>query len=70
MLNKPAERLNEQTAHSVIQMPESRLGDDYATRIESRTIEQTTRIETVAAQLKSWREELLQSEKPSISHHV
>jgi hypothetical protein len=41
MLNKPAERLNEQTAHSVIQMPESRLGDDYTTRIESRTIEQT-----------------------------
>jgi hypothetical protein len=33
VLNKLAERLNEQAAHSVIQMPESRLGDDYATRI-------------------------------------
>ena len=70
MLNKPAERLNEQAAHSVTQMPESRLGDNFAARIESQTVEQTTRIETVAAQLKSWREELLQSEKPSISHHV
>jgi hypothetical protein len=70
VLNKLAERLNEQAAHSVIQMPESRLGDDYATRIESRTIEQTTRIETVAAQLKSWREEILQQQKQSISIHV
>jgi hypothetical protein len=57
-------------------MPESRLGDNFAARIESQTVEQTTRIETVAAQLKSWREELLQSRSrpflimfnPIISH--
>jgi hypothetical protein len=53
MLNKLAERLNEQAAHSVPQMPESRLGYNFAARIESQTVEQTTRIETVAAQLKS-----------------
>lgn len=70
MLNKLAERLNEQAAYSFTQMPESRLDDNFSARIESQTIEQTTRIETVAAQLKSWQEELLQSEKPSISHHV
>ena len=70
VLNKLAERLNEQAAHSVIQIPESRVGDDYAARVESRAIEQTTRIETVAAQLKSWREEILQQQKQSISIHV
>ena len=70
VLNKLAERLNEQAAHSVIQMPESRLGDDYAAKVEARSIEQTTRIETVAAQLKNWREELLQQQRQSISHHV
>ena len=70
VLNKLAERLNEQAAYSVIQMPESRLGDDYATKVEARSIEQTTRIETVAAQLKNWREELLQQQRQSISYHV
>jgi hypothetical protein len=70
VLNKLAERLNEQAAHSVIQMPESRLGDDYAAKVEARSIEQTTRIETVAAQLKNWREELLQQQRQSISYHV
>jgi hypothetical protein len=51
-------------------MPESRLDDNFAARIESQTVEQTTRIETVAAQLKSWREEILQQQKQSISIHV
>lgn len=70
VLNKLGERLNEHAAHSVMQLPETQLGDDYAARIESRTMEQTTQIETVAAELQSWRDELLQQQTQSISHHV
>jgi hypothetical protein len=33
-------------------------------------IEQTSRIERVAEQLKTWRDELLQQRKQSISNHV
>jgi len=70
VLNKLVERLNEHAAHSVIQLPETQLGDRYAARIESRAIEQIGGIETVAAQLKSWREEILQQQKQNVSHHV
>jgi len=70
VLNKLAERLDTHAAHSVMQLPETRLGDDYAAKVAARNIEQTSQIETVAAQLKHWREELLQQQRQSISYHV
>ena len=63
VLKKYAERLNEQAAHSVIQMPESRLGADYAARIQSQTIGQISQIEAVAAQLTNWLDEIIQPQK-------
>jgi hypothetical protein len=54
----------------VTELPHTQLGDNYAAHIEARTIEQTTRIEAVAAQLQSWRDELLQQQEQSISNHV
>lgn len=70
VLKKYAERLNEQAAHSMIQMPESRLGVDYAARIQSQTIGQIGQIETVAAQVKNWRDEIFQQADQTNSHHV
>jgi hypothetical protein len=70
VLSKLGERLNTEAAHSVIQLPETRLGDDYAARIEARAIEKTTHIETVAAQLKNWRDELLEQRRHCVAHHV
>ena len=70
VLKKLGERLNEHAAHSVMQLPETRLGDDHAARIEARAIQQTTHIETVAEQLKNWRDELLQERRQCVSHHV
>ena len=58
-----AERLNEQATHSVIQMPESRLGTDYAMRIQSQTIGQISHIEAVAAQLTNWLDEIIQPQQ-------
>ena len=70
VLKKLGERLNEHAAHSVIQLPDTRLGDDYAARIEARAIEQTSHIDVVAEQLKHWREELLQERRQCVSNHV
>jgi len=70
VLKKYAERLNEQAAHSMIQMPESRLGVDYAARIQSQTIGQIGQIETVAAQVENWRDEIFQQADQTNSRHV
>ena len=70
VLNKLAQRLDTHAVHSVMQLPETPLGDDYAAKVAARNIEQTSQIETVAAQLKHWREELLQQQRQSISYHV
>ena len=70
VLTKLGERLNTHAEHSVMQLSESQLGAHYAGRIEVVAIEQTTRIEAVAAQLRNWRDELLQQEGQYVSHHV
>jgi hypothetical protein len=70
VLKKLGEHFNEHAAHSVTELPHTQLGDNYAAHIEARTIEQTSHIETVAAQLQSWRDELLQQQEQSISIHV
>lgn len=59
VLTKLGERLNTHAEHSVLQLAESPAGAHQAGRIEVSAIEQTTRIEAVAAQLKNWREEML-----------
>jgi len=60
VLKKLGERLNERATHSLIQLPDTQLGDHSAGRIEVRAIEQVTQIRTVTAQLEQWGDELLQ----------
>jgi hypothetical protein len=70
VLKKLGERITTDATHSVLQMPNSHLGSRYAGRIGVNAIEQTSRIERVAEQLKNWRDELIQQRKQSISNHV
>jgi len=70
VLNKLGERLNSHAEHSVMQLAESPLGAHYAGHIEVGAIEQTTRIEAVATQLKHWRAELLEQRRQCVGHHV
>ncbi len=70
VLKKLGERINNDATHSKLLMPESQLGGHYAAQVEIKSIEQTTRIETVAMQLKNWRDELLQQQTQSISNRV
>jgi hypothetical protein len=58
VLTKFGERLNIEAAYSITQLPETQLGAHYAGSIGMQTIEQTSRIETVTAQLKNWHDEL------------
>jgi hypothetical protein len=64
------QRLDDQAAHSVMQLPNTELGDQYAEQIEARTIEQTSHIEKVSMQLQNWREELLQQQKQQVVQSV
>ena len=70
VLKKLGKRLNEHRAHSITQLPDTQFGDQYAARIEARSIEQATRIQTVSAQLEQWRDELRQERRQCVSHRV
>jgi hypothetical protein len=59
-LTKLGQRLHDEAAHSVVQLPETPLGAHYARNIDLRANEQISRIQTVVTQLKNWRQELLE----------
>jgi hypothetical protein len=64
------QRLNDHAAHSVKELPDTELGDRYATHIEAQTTEQTSQIGKVSIQLQNWREELLQQQQQRVAHRV
>ena len=70
VLKMLGQRLDNHAAHSVMQLPETELGDRYAAHIEAQTIEQTSHIEKVSMQLQNWRDELLQQQKKQIAQSV
>jgi hypothetical protein len=70
VLKRLEDRIDKHANHSLMQLPDRRLGDDYAARIEWQTIEQIARLKTVMAQLESWRDELLQQNRQCVTHHV
>src|SRR5205807_1349988 len=70
VLKKLGERIDDHGTHSLMQLPDTRLGDDYGARIEWQTIEQIARLKTVMAQLESWRDELRQERRQCVTHHV
>ena len=70
VLKKLEERIDNHATHSTMQVPDTRLGEDYSARIESQTIEQIARVKTVMAQLESWRDELKQETRQRVTEHV
>lgn len=63
-------RLNEQAGESILQLPETDLGDRYAAHIEARTVEQSSHIEKVITQLQNWREEMSEQQTKQITQSV
>ena len=70
VLKKLGEHINTRAGDSALDLSESPRGTHQAGRIETAAIEQTTRIEAVATQLKQWRDELGQERRQCVSHHV
>ena len=70
VLKKYGDHINHKAVNAAIELSDSQLHDRQAGRLEVQTIEQITRVKTVAAQLETWRNELLQQERPCVSHHV
>jgi len=70
VLNRLSQRIGNDAAERVMRLPESRFGDQHATKIEAQTMEQTSRISAVIAQLEGWRDELQQQRRHRVTHRV
>ncbi len=70
VLKKYGEHINHNAANVIIDLPETRFGDHVAARAKVVSIEQVTRIQTVAAQLEKWRDDLHHERRQCVSHHV
>lgn len=63
------ERLTTHADHSIGELPQNQLGNQYASQIKEKSLEQSARIKLIGDQLSNWREELLQ-QRQTTSHHV
>lgn len=70
VLKMLGQRINDHATHAFVQLPNTELGDQYAGHVEARTIEQTSHIEKVSAQLQNWRDELLQQRKQQVTQSI
>ena len=70
VLKKYGEHINHNATHVIIDLPETRFGEHVAARAKVVSIDQITRIQTVAAQLEKWRDDLLQQRRQCVAHHV
>jgi len=70
VLRKFGEHINHNAADLVVQLPYTHFGDHCAARVEVLKIEQVRRIQTLTAQLESWRDQLLEARRQCVSHHV
>lgn len=70
VLKRFGEHINHNTANIIIDLPETRFGEQVAARAKVVSMDQVTRIQTVAAQLEQWRTELSLQRRECVSHHV
>jgi adenylosuccinate lyase len=70
VLKKYGEHLNHQASNLAVELAESPQAIHDARCITAGTIEQTARIETVAAQLEQWRDELMQQRRQCVCNHI
>jgi len=70
VLKMLGERINNNAANAVMELPEAQHYDRHAANIEARSIEQISRIETVTGQLEDWRNQLQQQKRQCVSNHI
>ncbi len=70
VLRKFGERISHNAANLTIRMPDAQFGDHCAARVEVLKIEQVSGIQSIAAQLEHWSDQLLQERRQCVSTHV
>ena len=70
VLEKLSERLTEESTHSVKQMPNSPLGDNYATKVGKDAAEKISRIDGLKQQLENWQQELKELRRQYVSSRI
>ncbi len=70
VLKKLSERIHAHANHSVQQLPDSKLGADYAAKIRVQGIEQNAQIAILVTELECWRQEVQEQRRQSVSHRV
>jgi hypothetical protein len=70
VLKKYGEHINRNAANIIIDLPETRFGEHVAARARVVSIDQITRIQTVAEQLEKWRDDLLQQRMQCVANHI
>ncbi len=68
VLNKLARHLDQEAAERIRRLPGSHCGDQHATRIEAKMLEQTSRVSAVITQLERWRSQLQEPRRRGDSH--
>ena len=69
VLKKFGEHINHNANHLIIELPETRFGEQVAARAKVVNIEAVSRIQAVADQLEKWRDDLLHQRRQCVSHH-
>jgi hypothetical protein len=70
VLEKLTERRTQDSAHSVMQMPNSPLGNQYATNIGKDAASKIDQIKAVKQQLESWQQELKELRRQYVSNRI
>lgn len=70
MLEKLTERIGQDSAHSVMQMPDSQLGNQYAANIRRDAAEKIDQINSVKQQLENWQQELKELRRRYVSNRI
>jgi hypothetical protein len=70
VLEKLGEHIDHNAANLAVQLTDTHFGDHCTARAEVLKIEQVSRIQTLAAQLGHWRDQLLQERRQCVSDHV
>jgi hypothetical protein len=64
-----SERVTAHANHSISELPQTQLGNQYAGQIKEDSLEKSAQIKLIGDQLSNWREELLRQRQTSF-HHV
>jgi hypothetical protein len=70
VLQKLGERINEHASRSLRQIPPSNVSGQLAAQISVNAKEQTKQVGEITGLLQTWRIQLEQQQRQTISHHV